>query len=283
MPDAQAVEHYRKQGFWFPHRIMSADEAGEVARRFVTFANGPIAARYSDPQNQLYLLKAHVLFHWLSDIAHAPALLDAVEAFIGPDIMIWSSGIFYKPAHSGAHVSWHQDSANYELDDADKVVRAWVALTPATLENGTMHFLPRAHRLGQITHVDRKGEGELLSRGETIDIKIDPAKTVPVLIDAGEVSFHHLYTPHGSGPNDSDGPRVNYVITFIDPAVRPKVGPDSAMLARGTDRYGHFERERRPAAGFTPAVMVAHRRFLTMRNAILYRGARLPEPPDHPI
>ena len=161
------------------------------------------------------------------------------------------------------------------------MVRAWVALTPATLENGTMRFLPGRHRLGQVRHRDLKAEGELLSRGETIDLAIDEVETVPVLIDAGEVSFHHLHTPHGSGPNDSDRPRVNYVISFAAPGVRPRVGPDSAILARGRDSYGHFEPEPRPMADLEPAACRAHRRAMAMRNAILYRGSTQPALPDH--
>ena len=176
-----------------------------------------------------------------------------------------------------------RNSTNFELDGVEGVVRAWVALTPATLENGTMRFLPGRQSLGQIRHRDLKAEGELLSRGETIDLEIDEAATVPVLIDAGEVSFHHLHTPHGSGPNASDRPRVNYVITYVAPSVRPRVGPDSAVLARGKDRFGHFEAEPRPGADFDPAACAAHRKYLTMRNAILYRGSTLPAPPDHRV
>jgi non-haem Fe2+, alpha-ketoglutarate-dependent halogenase len=163
------------------------------------------------------------------------------------------------------------------------VVRAWVALGPATLENGTMRFLPGGHRDGQIRHVDRKAEGELLSRGETIELEVDETRTVPVLIDAGEVSFHHLHMPHGSGPNASDAPRVNYVITYISPEVAPRVGPDSATLARGVDRHGNFEHEPRPKAEFDQEAMRAHRHYLNQRYAILFRGSTPPPAPPHPI
>ena len=276
-----SVAAYRRDGFYFPHRIMPTEEALRIGRDFMGFALGPVPQRYPDPQHQLFLLKAHLLFTWADRIAHDEGLLDAVESLIGPDIMVWSSGVFWKAPHSGTYVSWHQDSANFELDDAEKVVRAWVALTPATLENGTMRFLPGLHQRGQIPHHDLKAEGELLSRGETIDLAVDEAATVAVLIDAGEVSFHHLHTPHGSGPNGSDGPRVNYVITFVDPAVRPTGGRDSAQLARGRDRFGHFAHEPRPEADMDEAACAAHEKAMALRNAIIYRGAALPPAPGH--
>jgi ectoine hydroxylase-related dioxygenase (phytanoyl-CoA dioxygenase family) len=146
-----------------------------------------------------------------------------------------------------------------------------------------MRFLPGGHKLGHVRHLDKKRAGELLSRGETMDINIDEARTVPVIVDAGEVSFHHLHVPHASGANDSDMPRVNYVITFIDPKVGPRVGPDSAMLARGTDRHGHFESEPRPKVHLDVDALRAHKHFMTMRYAILFRGTKAPPPPPHAI
>ena len=278
-----AVLGYRRNGFHFPHRIMPRAEALAVGERFLAFQRSETARRYDDPVNQIYLLKAHLLFAWADAIAHRPALLDAVESLIGPDIMVWSSGVFAKAPRSGSFVSWHQDATNFELDDPEGVVRAWVALTPATLENGTMRFLPGAHTLGQLGHRDTAQAEGLLSRGETIDLDIDEAKTMPVILDAGEVSFHHLYTPHGSGPNGSDVPRINYVITYIAPRVRPLRGEDSAVLARGEDRYGHYEPEPRPKADFDREAMAAHRRAMILRNAIIYRGTTPAAPPPHPI
>ena len=280
---AEALASFRERGFWFPWRIMEREDALAIARELMAFTVSETARRYDDPVNQIYLLKAHLLFKWADGIAHSPRLLDAVESFIGPDIMVWSSGVFWKAPRSGAFVSWHQDSTNYELDWPDRVIRAWVALSPATLENGTTRFLPGAHRLGQLGHRDTVQEEGLLSRGETLDLDIDEERTVPVLIEAGEVSFHHLHAPHASGPNAADYPRVNYVITYIDPCVRPLGGDDSAVPARGEDRYGHFAPEPRPAADFDPDAMRAHREAMIRRNAIIFRGTQPPAPPPHPV
>jgi ectoine hydroxylase-related dioxygenase (phytanoyl-CoA dioxygenase family) len=280
---ASMRERYQRDGFVFPWRIMPEVEATALGQRIMAFTASETARRYDDPMNQIYLLKAHLLFYWADRIAHSPQLLDGVEQLIGGDIMVWSSGLFWKAPHSGSFVSWHQDSTNFELDDPEGVVRAWVALSPATLENGTMRFLPGAHRLGQQGHKDTVQAEGLLSRGETIDLDIDEARTVPVLIGPGEVSFHHLHTPHASGANGADIPRVNYVITYIDPRVRPRRGDDGATLARGVDRHGHYRPEARPEADFAPAAMRVHKDAMIRRNAIIYRGATPPAPPPHPI
>jgi non-haem Fe2+, alpha-ketoglutarate-dependent halogenase len=104
-PDAVAA--FRDRGFYFPWRIMPRERALATAERIMAFAQSDVPKRYQDPQNQLYLLKAHLLFKWADDIAHDEGLLDAVESLIGPDIMIWSSGVFWKGARSGNYVSWH--------------------------------------------------------------------------------------------------------------------------------------------------------------------------------
>ncbi|MFN0164604.1 MAG: phytanoyl-CoA dioxygenase family protein [Burkholderiales bacterium] len=276
-----AVEAFRRDGYLFPHRVVAPEVAAQVARAVLAFAAGGVPKHYPDPQNQLYLLKAHLLFDWADRLSHEAALLDAIESLIGPDILLWSSGVFWKSPHSGSYVSWHQDATNYELDDADHVVRAWLSLTPSSEANGTMKFLPGGHRLGAIAHVDRMAEGELLSRGETIDLAIDESRAVPVVVDAGEVSFHHLHTPHASGPNGSEHPRVNYVMTFIAPRVKPRVGPDSAQLVRGSDKFGHFEHEPRPTRFYGDEALQVHQRYMAMRYPILFRGARPPPLPQH--
>ena len=42
------------------------------------------------------------------DIVTSPALLDVVEQIIGPDIILWASAMFCKPAETGLEVPWHQ-------------------------------------------------------------------------------------------------------------------------------------------------------------------------------
>ena len=178
---AAAVARFRDDGFFFPRRVLAPWDAARVVDEVLGFEAGDIPRAYPDPQNQLYLLKAHLLFDWADRISHESALLDAVESLIGPDILLWSSGVFWKAPRSGSFVSWHQDSTHYELDRTDEVVRAWLSLTPATRANGTMRFLRGGHRQGQFAHTDRMTEGELLSRGETMDRPIDEAQTVPIL------------------------------------------------------------------------------------------------------
>lgn len=261
-----AIKQFERNGFYFPCRVLSARKAADLRHRFEAFDASPEATAFPDRHHDLYLFKPHLLFTWADAIVNDPTVLDVAEDIVGPDILAWSAGLFRKPPNSPDYVSWHQDGTHYHLADPSRVVRIWVALTPATLANGTMTFAPGTHSLGQLHHRDTRQKEGQLSRGETIDLDIDPRSTVPVELKAGEASIHHLHTAHASGGNESDQPRINLVITYIATSVRPLAGTDTAMLVRGADRHGYYESEPRPHADFDPAAVAAHRRAMTIRN-----------------
>ena len=66
--------------------------------------------------------------------------------------------------------------------------------------------------------------------------------------EPGDVSLHHTLIAHSSRSSRSDNWRIGIGITYI--ATRaPHIGPTrlSAILARGTDRFNHFDHEAAPA------------------------------------
>lgn len=57
--------------------------------------------------NKTQLNYPHVIFRFADAIVRAPRILDAVEAILGPDILVWGSTFFLKEPHSKSYVSWH--------------------------------------------------------------------------------------------------------------------------------------------------------------------------------
>ena len=53
-------------------------------------------------------LPAEITNRWLN-ICTQPKILDVVENVLGPDIILWGSQLFSKPAGTGLAVPWHQD------------------------------------------------------------------------------------------------------------------------------------------------------------------------------
>jgi ectoine hydroxylase-related dioxygenase (phytanoyl-CoA dioxygenase family) len=201
--------------------------------------------------------KVHLLYAWLDRLVRHPAILDAVESLLGPDLLVWNSGFLVKGPHDPSFVSWHQDSTYWGLEPL-AVASAWLAFSDSTPENGCVHCLAGSHRLAQMPHRDTHAKDNMLSRGQAVDLDFDEASAVPLNLRPGEMSLHHVRTIHGSRPNRSDTYRIGYIINYISPAVRQKSGSDSATLVRGHDRFGHFAPEPRPAGDRDAAALAAH-------------------------
>ena len=196
-----------------------------------------------------------------------------MAAILGPNVLCWASGFFWKPAKDPAFISWHQDSTYWGLSHAD-ICTAWIALTPSTAESGCMQVVPGTHHREQVAHRDTFADNNLLSRGQEIAVEVDPADVVDVELQPGEMSLHHVRLFHGSEPNRSDEPRIGFAVRYIPTYIRQTAGArDSATLVRGVDDFGHFDPEPRPATDFDPACVAFHKAMLESAEKILYAGA----------
>ena len=234
------IENYDELGFAAPIRVM--DEALALA-----LAEQVSQARALGRDAEAGLKsQAHLRFTWLYDIATAREVLDPVEDIIGPDILIWGSGFFMKDPGDGAYISWHQDSTYWGLEPPD-IVTAWIALTPSTVESGCLMVAPGTHKMAQLPHKDSFAENNLLSRGQEVAVDVSSLSTANVELMPGEMSLHHVRLVHGSEPNRASWPRLGYAIRYIPTSVKQTGGRTIATLARGVDRYQHFDLAGRPS------------------------------------
>ncbi|MEM8855758.1 MAG: phytanoyl-CoA dioxygenase family protein [Pseudomonadota bacterium] len=260
------VEHYRKEGYVFPIPAMTREEAlayRTALEDYEAQAGGPIQGNLRH--------KTHLLFTWANEIARTPAILDAVESLLGPDILLWGSSFFIKEPGTDAFVSWHQDATYWGLDGSD-VVTAWVALADAPVESGAMRFWPTSHLKQQIDHRDTFADDNLLSRGQEIAVDVPEAEGIDVPLKAGEMSLHHVLLVHGSRPNESADRRIGFALRYIPTRLGQTKTRDYAMLVRGEDRYGHFAEEPAPTADLDAAALAAHQRSMDAQVSALYSG-----------
>ena len=120
--------------------VLSLDEA-ETCRERLAAAE----ARYGAGIRSYLRDNPHYVFPFLYDLVCHPAVLDAVEDAIGPDILAWGSGFFTKDAGDQRIVSWHQDARYWGLEPPIGV-SAWIPFSPSTPESGCMRFVPGTHR-----------------------------------------------------------------------------------------------------------------------------------------
>ena len=261
-----AVAAYRRDGYYSPVRVMSAEDA-----RGFRSALQAHEARAGEPLQGKWRHKTHLLFTWADELVHHPKIVDAVEDVIGPDILCWTTNFFIKEAANPGFISWHQDSTYWGLDPHD-VITAWVALTRSDLVSGCMKVIPGTHAGDQLSHIDTFHKDNLLSRGQEIAVDVDANQAVPILLEPGEMSLHHIKLVHGSEPNRDQDRRIGFAIRYIPTYVRQTKIRDSATLVRGTDRYGHFDLEPRPQADIDAAAISAHSEAIARQVKALYEG-----------
>jgi non-heme Fe2+,alpha-ketoglutarate-dependent halogenase len=248
------IATYERDGFLCPVPVLTPDEVADCASRFAPL----VPAILGNPgENKRMQYKVHLLYTWLDRLVRHPAILDAVESLLGPDLLVWNSGFLVKGPHDPSFVSWHQDATYWGLEPME-VASAWLAFSDSTPENGCVYCLPGSHRLAQIPHRDTYAKDNMLSRGQAVELDIDETSAVPLRLRAGEMSLHHVRTVHGSPPNHSDGYRIGFIINYISPRVRQTSGSDSATMVRGRDQFGHFEMDPRPLADCDESALVAH-------------------------
>ena len=267
----QIRKNYRQSGYCFPLDVLSPEQAAAYRARLEAVEDD-IETRKLGRRGQLNHM--HLVLCFANEIVRNSRILDAVEAVIGPDIMIWGSTFFIKEPNTSGFVSWHQDLRYWGLQDSDAMVSAWLALGPVYKANGCMRFIPASHLAGLAEHEDHFDAENFLYRGQRARIDIDESKAVDVELEAGQISLHHGYLLHASAPNFSDQRRVGLTMNFIAPHNRQVVASrDFAMLVRGEDRYGNFEILPEPETDMSDSALQWHHRVLSTQDEASYAGA----------
>ena len=253
---AEQIAQYRRDGFLFPVDCLTPEEVHHYRTCLETFEReqGDTFGRLPD----LVRSKSHLLFTWMGELVRHPKVLDAVESVIGPNILIYHLTSWLKEPHDPSHVSWHLDGTDFGLEPAEQIT-AWIALTDSTPEMGCIRLLPGSHTIGQRPHRDTTTPGNLLSRGQTIEHRLDYANCVMMPLKAGQISLHHTHLVHSSEPNRTDRRRIGIGVSYIPTHCRlvndVRV---TASLVRGRDAHGNFDPEPRPTGDFDAGARAVH-------------------------
>ena len=206
------AEAYQRDGFASPVPILSNEEAAAHRAKLeaAEAEHGPLH----------YTSKVHTILDFAAEAATHPAILDAVEKILGPDILLFDVTYIVKEPHAESFVSWHQDLTYWGLS-SDQQVSLWLALSPTNANSGCMRMVPGSHKHGKLDHKDSEDDNNVLFRGQSVQgVREDDAVLCPLL--PGEASFHHGWTLHASMPNASDDRRIGFNAQFIAPSVRQR-------------------------------------------------------------
>lgn len=150
---------------------------------------------------------------WLEFATH-PLLVKIARQLIGNDIILWGTTIFGKPPFSGKETPWHQDGEYYPIRPLE-VLTIWIPLDDVTPENGPMRFIPGSHKDRKLYSHSRI-EGDEKTINLVCDSKHFKESTAePLLLRAGQVSFHDVYMIHGSQANRTARRRAAFIVRLM--------------------------------------------------------------------
>ena len=262
------IQQYNKNGFLSPIDIFNLDEVRKL-RDEIEF----IEKKWSEQINGLNRNNIHYYSPIFDQLVHNYKILDAVENFIGPNILVAGTVLFLKEPENKGFISWHQDGL-YQGWKPYNFITAWLAITEVNEVNGCMRMWLGSHRNDFKVHKDTFDENNLLTRGQTIE-NVPEQDTVPILLNPGQLSLHHLKTVHGSGPNLSKKRRIGFAIqSYIGSNVDQVLGKTYVQQARGIDEYKFHEHISRPTKFMDKQDIVSRDRSNNELQKILYKDAK---------
>jgi hypothetical protein len=248
---AAEVRHFREQGFVVPeHRIAPAEVAAMKSgvERIIDaspgLTNKPITTAHLAAVHGNDALMAHCL---------RPDILDMIEAIDGPDLILWTTSVFHKPAVSGVETPWHQDGEYWPMRPMAGT-SAWIALTASHRENGCLRVVPCSHLTAREHEKSRPARGHF---GRTLPPNSIPeTETADIELEPGQMLLFHPMLVHGARANESAQARTGFVIRYMpstswfdhdggeSDSGRPPYADRALFLVRGVNRCDRNDLQR---------------------------------------
>jgi non-heme Fe2+,alpha-ketoglutarate-dependent halogenase len=261
------LKQYEDEGFVSPINIFSKEKANEI-RNEIELIEKEIPGELDNSGRY----NAHLISPLLDEVTHHPKILDAVQSLIGEDILVCGTTLFIKNPHEKGFVSYHQDAKYIGLEPHNWVT-AWIAITDSNEHNGCMRMWSGSHKDNLKDHDQMFNEGNLLTRGQTVN-NVPREETTPLILEAGQMSLHHPTVVHGSDLNNSNDRRIGFVIqSYIGTNVKQVIGKNSVQLARGVDNYNFHEKIKRTKLLMNEKDLELKKKENDNLQEIFYKGA----------
>ena len=208
MPLSEAeVDRYHEDGYVIPEYRLPEETLQDIRANY-----DRLLTRYPEFRDYCPMLLRYDLS--FLNYARDPNILDMVAQVIGPDIILWNSSFFAKPAVNGKKTPWHQDGEYWPLRPL-ATCTVWLAIDEATVENGCLKFMPGSHKRKELRPHRTNKDPNFTLHQELLESEYDDDKAVPLELEAGQMSLHDVYLLHGSEANDSGKPRRGMTMRFM--------------------------------------------------------------------
>ena len=207
--------------------------------------------------------------------ARCESVVDSAEKILEGEVYHYHSKMIMKDARVGGAWTWHQDYGYWYENGVlfPLLTSIFIAVDPATKQNGCMQVIPYSQDLGRIDHVltgDQAGAD--MTRVDEI-LKRLPLEYVEM--EPGDALYFHANLLHRSDQNRSENPRWSMICCYNaarndpykeahHPRYTPlKKVPDSMIKASGLKRFSDAESDGawlQPQADVSARSVGAHRK-----------------------
>ncbi|WP_127580394.1 phytanoyl-CoA dioxygenase family protein [Paenibacillus koleovorans] len=221
---AQDKETFDRDGYWISPKLISDEQIERLRQahqRIWTndFDGDGMPMRPFGSSNPEALRKVDNGW-WFNDEIRATVtdpyigelsadLLGVDETLLWHDQVIYKPGVGEKETNSG-NVGWHQDFGYWQCSSTTNMVTVWIALQDTDLTNGGMTTILGSHKWGLVPGSDSFFNQNMEELKEKYAGGRDWVEE-PCILKAGQASFHHALTFHGSGANRTNEARLSIV------------------------------------------------------------------------
>jgi ectoine hydroxylase len=213
----EQVREYHHQGFVLAKKFFDRDEIGMLSRAAKedrVLDQHSVSSRDGEGGQVRLSLWNHPGDTLYGMFASCEAVVNSAEKILGGEVYHYHSKMIMKDAKVGGAWTWHQDYGYWYENGVlfPLLTSAFIAVDPATKENGCMQVIPHSHELGRVEHAlsgDQAGANkervtEILQRLPLIHVEMEP----------GDTLFFDCNLLHRSDQNRSDNPRWSMICCY---------------------------------------------------------------------
>ena len=233
-------ERFERDGFVGPVDVLSIAEVRELRD-----AVADVIANLEQHREHLYEVEqaftdrpGEVVCHFLGGFRVNDTLRQLIRhevitrkcaELLGVDrLRFWHDQVFAKPPGHPGVVPWHQDYSYWTRTEPACHITCNLLLDDSDEQSGCLQFIPGSHRWPLLPSLPFDSPLDAIREHLPEGAEFHPV-TVPVR--AGQATFHHSHTLHGSAQNQSARWRRAVVCNYMGADVR--VADGSEPLLRG--------------------------------------------------
>lgn len=207
------IDFFHDQGYLVKSHLIPPEwlremdgETEQLHERMAAHAPDSVAVSWETYDDEGHRPRIRQLMHAekvcpsIDRFIRAEYTLDIIEDLLGPDLAFFHCKLLMKSSEDGTITPWHQDYGYWHRTyNEPRYLNCMIFLDDSTLENGCLQVVPGSHKLGLLTHEERRQ-----SFGRFLPGYFYPRDdAMPLEVEAGGAIFFGPLIIHGSDANRS--------------------------------------------------------------------------------